>query len=114
MGIVQLIYKNCTKEQKEEIEWHLKTNQSETLKILKDRIHFQIKEMESIKSIHAIRTWYEVASKNFSKALDLKGFEFKKNEKEKMKSTYFITELHERANNLQNGGEAKLNLMIPF
>lgn len=50
--------------------------------------------MESIKSIHAIRAWYEVAYKNFSKALDLKGFEFKKNEKEKMKSTYFITELH--------------------
>lgn len=47
--------------------------------------------MESIKSIHAIRAWYEVALKNFSKALDLKGFEFKKNEKEKMKSTYFVS-----------------------
>lgn len=74
MGIIQLIYKNCNKEQKEEFEWHLKTNQYETLKILKDRVHFQIKEMESIKSIHAIRAWSEVALKNFSKALDLKGF----------------------------------------
>jgi hypothetical protein len=45
MGIVQLIYKNCTKEQKEEMEWHLKTNQYEMLKILRDRILFQIKEM---------------------------------------------------------------------
>jgi histone deacetylase complex regulatory component SIN3 len=74
MGIIQLVYKNCNKEQKEELEWHLKTNQCETLRILRDRVHFQIKEMESIKSIHAIRAWYEVASKNFSKALDLKGF----------------------------------------
>ena len=31
-----------------------------------------------------------------------------------MKSTYFITELHERAKNLRNGGEVKLHLMIPF
>lgn len=43
MGIIQLIYKNCNKEQKEELEWHLKTNQYDTLKILRDRIHFQIK-----------------------------------------------------------------------
>lgn len=74
MGIIQFIYKNCTKDQKEELEWHLKTNQTESLKIIKERIGFQIKEMESIKSIHAIRTWYQVAFKNFSKALDLKGF----------------------------------------
>ena len=52
----------------------MKNNQYETLDILKDRVQFQIKEMEQIKSIHAIRAWYEVASKNFSKALDLKGF----------------------------------------
>jgi hypothetical protein len=58
MGIIQFIYKNCTKDQKEELEWHLKTNQTESLKIIKERIGFQIKEMESIKSIHAIRTWY--------------------------------------------------------
>jgi hypothetical protein len=31
-----------------------------------------------------------------------------------MKGTSFITELHERATNLHNGGEAKLNLLIPF
>jgi len=31
-----------------------------------------------------------------------------------MKSSYFITELHERANNLQSGGVVKLNLLIPF
>lgn len=58
MGIIQFIYKNCTKDQKEQLEWHLKTNQNESLKIIKERIGFQIKEMESIKSIHAIRTWY--------------------------------------------------------
>lgn len=31
-----------------------------------------------------------------------------------MKNTYFVTELHERANSLMNGGEAKLHLLIPF
>jgi hypothetical protein len=31
-----------------------------------------------------------------------------------MKSTYFITELHEKANTLQNGGESKLNMLVPF
>lgn len=30
--------------------------------------------MESIKSIHALKAWEDVANKNFSKALDLKGF----------------------------------------
>ena len=44
------------------------------LRILKDRINFQIKEMESIKVIHALRAWEDVAYRNFSKALDLKGF----------------------------------------
>lgn len=45
MGIIQFIYKNCTKDQKEQLEWHLKTNQTESLKIIKERIGFQIKEM---------------------------------------------------------------------
>jgi hypothetical protein len=35
--------------------------------------------MESIKAIHALRAWEDVANRNYSKALDLKGFEFKKN-----------------------------------
>lgn len=39
----------------------------------------QINELKSIKDIHANKNWSEVATKNFFKALDLKGFEFKKN-----------------------------------
>ena len=35
--------------------------------------------MKSIKTIHALKAWEDVAHKNFNKALDLKGFEFKKN-----------------------------------
>lgn len=54
-----------------------------------------------------------MATKNYSKALDLKGFEFKKNEKEKMKGASFIQELNERAKLLENGGGFKLTL-IPF
>ena len=52
--------------------------------------------MEQIKSIHANKAWFEVAHKNFFKALDLKGFQFKKNEKDKIKSSSFVTELHEK------------------
>jgi histone deacetylase complex regulatory component SIN3 len=63
--------------------------------------------------VHANKSWSEVAAKNFYKAMDLKGFEFKKNEKERMKSNYFITELQERAKILENGGEARNN-MITF
>lgn len=54
-----------------------------------------------------------MAVKNFFKALDLKGFEFKKNEKERMKSTFFISELQERNKLMEKGGECK-NMMIAF
>ena len=57
-----------------------------------------------IRDVHASKAWNETASKNFYKALDLKGFQFKKNEKEKMKAQYFITELNERNKILANGG----------
>jgi histone deacetylase complex regulatory component SIN3 len=70
--------------------------------------------MKSIKTIHALKAWEDVANKNFNKALDLKGFEFKKNEKEKMKNTYFISELNERHAILLNGGIAKTASIIPF
>ena len=40
--------------------------------------------------MHAFKTWSEVAAKNFYKALDLKSFQFKKNEKQKMKAQFFI------------------------
>jgi histone deacetylase complex regulatory component SIN3 len=50
--------------------------------------------LQSIRDIHAIKAWNDVAVKNFYKALDLKGFEFKKNEKERMKNQYFLAELN--------------------
>ena len=61
--------------------------------MFKERIEFQVIELKNIKEVHAIKNWSEVANKNFFKALDLKGFEFKKNEKDKMKATFFISEL---------------------
>ena len=45
-----------------------------------------------------------MANKNFFKALDLKGFEFKKNEKEKMKASFFISELQERQKLMETDG----------
>ena len=91
MGVLQIIYKNSHRDQKEELEWFLKTANLETCKIFKERVETQINELKTIKEVHAIKSWSEVANKNFFKALDLKGFEFKKNEKEKMKSTFFLT-----------------------
>lgn len=35
MGVLQLIYKNCHRDQKEEIEWFLKANETEALKLFK-------------------------------------------------------------------------------
>ena len=88
-----MIYKNTHRDQKEELEWFLKTSNFETCKVFKERVELQVNELRNIKEVHAIKNWSEVANKNFFKALDLKGFEFKKNEKEKMKATFFITEL---------------------
>lgn len=47
--------------------------------MFKERVLMQVNELKNIKEIHAIKNWSEVAMKNFFKALDLKGFEFKKN-----------------------------------
>lgn len=54
-----------------------------------------------------MKSWNETAVKNFHKALDLKGFEFKKNEKDKMKNTFFMTQINDRNKILNNGGEMK-------
>ena len=82
----------------------MKTADLETCKIFKERIAAQIAELKTIKEVHAIKNWSEVANKNFFKALDLKGFEFKKNEKEKMKATFFIQELQDRGKLMEMGG----------
>ena len=106
MGALQMIYKNCHREQREGLEWFLKSNPVETCKLFKERIAAQIAELEGIKEIHAIKAWNEVAAKNYFKALDL-GFEFKKNEKDHMKANFFLAELQERVRTLDNGGENK-------
>ena len=79
LGGLQMLYKNSHKDQKEELEWLLRTADIETCKVFKERVQFQVNELKNIKEIHAIKNWSEVANKNFFKALDLKGFEFKKN-----------------------------------
>jgi histone deacetylase complex regulatory component SIN3 len=99
-----MLYKNCHRDQKEELEWYLKTIDLETCKLFKERVQAQVNELKNIKEVHAIKNWSEVANKNFFKALDLKGFEFKKNEKEKMKAAFFLSELQDRHKLMDNGG----------
>lgn len=67
--------------------------------------------MSNVRQIHAIKNWSEIATKNFYKALDLKGFEFKKNEKDKMRNQYLIHELSERLKILTHGGDIKSNCL---
>ena len=78
LGIVQLIYKNGNKDQKEELEWFLKRNTFEATKLFSDRVKTQIIELEEIKKIHGLKNWNEVAQKNWQKSQDFKGFAFKK------------------------------------
>ena len=104
MGVLQIIYKNSHRDQKEELQWFLKTANLETCKVFKERVETQINELKTIKEVHAIKNWSQVANKNFFKALDLKGFQFKKNEKEKMKATFFLSELQERHKLMEMGG----------
>jgi len=60
-----------------------------------------------MRNIHGLRTWTEVANKNFHKALDFKGHEFKRTEKLKMKAGVFLDELKIRTNYLKSKGENK-------
>ena len=84
------MYKNSREEQREELEWFLKTNPIEAAKLFIDRIKNQLIELDEIKKIHGYKNWNEVASKNWNKSLDFKGFAFKKNEKDKMRSNIFL------------------------
>lgn len=79
LGIIQLIYKHSKDEQKEEFEWHLNNHPLETSLFFRERLANEIREMASIRQNQAIKNWNEIGTKNFYKALDLKGFEFKKN-----------------------------------
>lgn len=49
MGVVQIVYRNANKEQKEQLEWHLKANQLETCTLFKERIKSQLHELGIIK-----------------------------------------------------------------
>jgi histone deacetylase complex regulatory component SIN3 len=42
--------------------------------MFKNRLSHQIGELNSIKNIHSLKNWTEIANKNFYKALDIKGF----------------------------------------
>lgn len=57
-----------------------------------------------MRSIHGLRNWTEIANKNFHKALDFKGHEFKRTEKLKMKAGVFLDELKVRINYLKSKG----------
>lgn len=58
-----------------------------------------------MRNIHGLRTWQDVANKNWKKSLDLKGHEFKRIEKLKMKAGVFLDELKTRVNYLKSRGE---------
>jgi histone deacetylase complex regulatory component SIN3 len=85
----------------------LKDHPKETCRVFRNKLENEMNELKNLREIHAIKAWNEIANKNYFKALDLKGFEFKKNEKLKMKNQYFINELNERNKILANGGEIK-------
>lgn len=72
------MYKNFSKEQKEEFEYHLGKIQPAVLNLLSHRLKAQKAELQDIRQIHGIKTWLEIANKNFSKSLDIKGHEFKR------------------------------------
>lgn len=50
----------------------------DTLIVFESRMKSQYAELMEMRSIHGLRTWTEVANKNFQKALDFKGHEFKR------------------------------------
>lgn len=58
-----------------------------------------------MRSIHGLRTWNDVANKNWKKSLDLKGHEFKRIEKMKMKAGVFLDELKIRVDHLKSRGQ---------
>ena len=113
LGIVQLMYKQGNKEQKEELEWFLKNNPIETIKLFCDRVKGHIFELQEIRKIHGIKNWNEIAVKNWSKSLDFKGFAFKKNERDKMRPNVFMQELNARYKYLQSKCHSE-NVEAPF
>lgn len=102
-----MLYRMSKEDQKEELENFINDHPFETCKRFRERLLIQIEDLNGIRSIHAMKSWNETAVKNFHKALDLKGFEFKKNEKDKMKNTFFMTQINDRNKILNNGGEMK-------
>lgn len=72
-GVIQYVYKNATKEQKNEVEYYFKHNTLETCQVMIYRLGQQLTEISEIRNIHGIRNWSEVASKNWNKSLDFKG-----------------------------------------
>lgn len=47
--------------------------------MFKNKLDTELVELKNVRDVHAIKAWNEIANKNYFKALDLKGFEFKKN-----------------------------------
>lgn len=46
--------------------------------IFQTRLRSQQTELQDMRNIHGLRTWQDVANKNWKKSLDLKGHEFKR------------------------------------
>jgi len=57
LGILQIIYKNCKDEQKEEIENFIRDYPKDTCRTFLEKIDNEIAELKAIKEIHAIKTW---------------------------------------------------------
>ena len=73
LGIPQILYKNFSKEQKEEFEYYLAKVQYQSLNLLKHRLNAQNVELKDIRNVHGLKNWQEVAGRNFIKSLDIKG-----------------------------------------
>lgn len=102
MGIIQALYKNAQKEQKEELEVCMKSNRVETCSVIRQRMLDQLAALQNIREVHGLKAWHETAEKNFYKSLDRKCFELKKNEREFVKQSHFDLELEERLKQLKN------------
>lgn len=112
-GIIQYVYRNATKEQKDEFEYHLKKNPYDTCCIFRDRMKTQLNDLREIRTIHGLKNWNEIATKNTLKSLDIKGHEFKRTQKIRMKPNIFLEELKFKVNYLEKRGACR-SFETPF
>jgi hypothetical protein len=57
MNVIQTIYKNTTKDQKEDFEREAEINRTKTCMIFKSRIVNQSLALKTIRDVHAYKLW---------------------------------------------------------